>query len=177
MAIKDLVSGAWQEASTLKVPVSGAYQEADHANALVSGAWQEVWSNGYYFLKNGVLMNGAKTYSTATQGTNSISLYAEDSNQELLMVRFYLSSDMAGKRLYVRTNMKTRSETSYGYLYFQYPNDSMSSSGIWCENRAGDLLYMNLDSYMVSYTERQAYLGVGNSSSYETYHIYDIFVA
>lgn len=49
MAIKDKVSGAYQDIETLKVPVSGAYQEADHANALVDGAWQEVWSSGYSF--------------------------------------------------------------------------------------------------------------------------------
>lgn len=49
MAIKDKVSGAYQDVETLNVPVNGAYQEADHANALVDGAWQEVWSSGYSF--------------------------------------------------------------------------------------------------------------------------------
>lgn len=49
MAIRDKVSGAYQDIETLKVPVNGAMQEADHANALVDGAWQEVWSSGYSF--------------------------------------------------------------------------------------------------------------------------------
>lgn len=97
MAIKNLVSGAWQEVDTLKVPVSGAYQDADHANALVSGAWQEVWSNGTYFLENGVLANGAtKTaYGTIENGY----LICTSTGDRQMYLNLPITSEMLGKKL------------------------------------------------------------------------------
>lgn len=70
MAIKSLVSSAWQEIDTLKVPVSGAYQEADHANALVSGAWQEVWGSTKYTFNT---ITGVNT-NTTLNGDGSITV-------------------------------------------------------------------------------------------------------
>jgi len=111
VAIKSLVSSAWQEDDTLKVPVSGAYQDADHANALVNSAWQEVWCKGFYFLQDGYAVNDADISSDVSSG-NLKSSYSDGyrmfqmasipvSSVEEEIIEIPFTSDMIGKTMVV----------------------------------------------------------------------------
>lgn len=90
MAIRDKVSGAYQDINTLKVPVNEAYQEADHANALVSGAWQEVWSSGYAFKAT---INNT-TYGSCTPQGSSANWTASASVNYGLTIAMILEGDV-----------------------------------------------------------------------------------
>ena len=63
MAIKSLVSSAWEEIDDLQVPVDSAYEQADHANALVDSAWEEVWGSGEFIIADsGAMMLDGEWY-------------------------------------------------------------------------------------------------------------------
>lgn len=93
MAIKSLVSSAWQEISTLQIPVSGAYQDASCANALVSSAWQEVWSasdgGNYAFVDYGSFSHPNTTLNGDGSATVAFSWSAQSGAEGY----FYISGD------------------------------------------------------------------------------------
>ena len=182
MAIKDLVSGAWQDIGTLKVPVSGAYQEATKANALSSGAWQEVWSSKYYFLKDGVVMNGARvdaSYGARVDG-NSILLTPSRDGGTPSMLLFRLTSDMVGKSIYVRVNanIKEGSGNSSRMLRISYPLGGGVSSGRYASRASTDLLYFSpLTTENVQAPSYYTTLDIDNVWGGYEYRIYDVYLA
>ena len=173
MAIKDLVSGAWQDISTLKIPVNGAYQEASSSKALVSGAWQDVWTNSTYYMKAGAFANGASIYSrsgwnstfTTTGGRYKI-YNAYGSGDSSILIRIPKNNALVGKTLYFVL------DTSGDYFDFLYFNDgslptnfAFQGSGVWTltlPSTSSNYYYLGAESYSYSY---------GN-----TYYIKDIYV-
>lgn len=183
MAIKSIKSSAWTDIGSLKVPVNGAYQTANHANALVSGAWQKVWSAEHYFLKNGVLMNGAQEdwmYGITVDG-NSLLYKPSSDGSSATMIKFKLTSDMVGKTIYVRvnSNIKTRTESPSRYLRITYPLGGGVGSAFDCINRASaDLLYFSpIRADDVTAPDYYTTIGVQDAWGGYEYRIYDVYVA
>ena len=177
MAIKDLVSGAWQDISTLKIPVNGAYQEASSSKALVSGAWKDVWTNAYYIIKNGVQMN-VEWLEEGVQGSSSIYCKSSEEGETLTPLRFKLNSSMVGKKLYVRTNSNVGLQATHywGYLIFKYPLSSWGSGEEYFTKKDGDLFVFDLTSEHFQESSNPHGLMLGNSYAGDEYHFYDIYV-
>lgn len=179
MAFNRYANGAWQEAETAKRYADGAWQECETAKRYISGAWTEVWTNKFYLLKAGVLMNGATLGGNGTQGSGSVYGSTQNYNDTIQLVSFRFTSDMIGKKLYVRAGSNViphgTGAGNYGYLHLTYPTSSYSSSGQWCESSVGDLLTFTIQNYHVA-VAKNSYIGIDNTAGSTEYHIYDIYV-
>lgn len=172
-------NGAWQEPDdTVRKNSNGAWEECEFARRVISGAWEDVWTNAVRFLKNGVLLNGATLGANGVQGSGSVYGSTSSSNADLQLVQFQFTSDMVGKKIYVRAsdNVTLRNPSGgYGYLTLTFPNGEFSGSTIWCTSSINGLLTFNITSDYVA-VARNSYIGIGNTSSNTNYHIYDIYV-
>ena len=181
MSIKSLVSSAWQEITTLKTLVSSAWQEADHANALVNNAWQEVWSAGFYFVKAGVLKNGAQLGSSdATLVDGAIKIFStneDDNGITVVAVKFTITDDMVGKRLYVKMNYQSylhgvelkRNKSSSLTTYSALTRDSSVSSSSGMMQYYFDIPEGYYDASKQNHIQLLTY-------GFTTHYIYDIWV-
>ena len=86
MAIKSLVSSAWEEIDDLQVPVDSAYEQADHANALVDSAWQEVWGSGGDYVFNTSSTSSGVTGSADGTVNISYSLTGQNTGSSTVVV-------------------------------------------------------------------------------------------
>ena len=179
MAFNKYANGAWQEAETAKRYANGAWQECESAKRYVNGAWQEVWTNAIRFLKDGVLRNGATLGTHGKQGSGSVYGSTPDYNETIMLVNFQLTSDMVGKKLYVKASSNViphgTGAGNYGYLMLTYPSGDYSGGGQWCESSIGDLLTFTIQDYHVA-VAKNSYIGIDNTAGSTEYHIYDIYV-
>jgi hypothetical protein len=178
MAFNKYVSGAWQEAETAKRYSNGAWVECETAKRYISGAWQDVWTNKEYFLKDGVLMNGATLHYGGKQGNGYVYATSSEIYEEVSVVKFQLTSDMIGKTLYIKAspNVTAHSESvGNSWLTFYYPNGEYSHSGVWFENRVGDFLTFTIQSNHVT-SGKLNYICVDHTMSGCEYRFYDIYV-
>lgn len=173
MAIKDLVSGAWQDIGALKVPVSGAYQTADHANALVSGAWQTVWNSAVYFIRDGVRMSDTTRITSSGSVTYNYDgrVYINDEYNSSKAAQIFLyvdTSTASGKTLYMKI---------WGVFYAGsgarlscYAGTLSSVDGTW--NSSESMLSFTIPSGLTD-TELVVTLPLVDSDTY----IYDVYIA
>lgn len=178
MAFNKYANGAWQEAETAKRYANGAWVECETAKRYISGAWQEVWTNAIRFLKNGVLMNGAFIWmGVSTQVSGAIKATTSDIYEDAQFINFYLTSDMVGKKLYVKasSNVYYYGENNYSYLSLYVPMGEYGHGGQRFTGRSGEYLTITITADHVA-TARDSYISLTHSYGADTYYIYDVFV-
>lgn len=144
-----------------------------------SKTWVEIWTAATYFLKNGVLMNGAYLHYDGKRGNGYIYATSPELYSDVNMIWFQLTSDMVGKTLYVRagSNVTAHSDgTGHSWLTIYRPMGEYGHGAQWCENRSGDLLTFSITSDYVM-DGKYNYIGVTHTMSDYEYRIYDLFVA
>ncbi|MGN0506629.1 MAG: hypothetical protein ACI4FZ_08715 [Lachnospiraceae bacterium] len=181
MAFNKYANGAWEEPDGVKRYTDGAWQDCESAKRYVDGAWEEVWSAGYYFLKNGVLMNGASIRYEATQVDGAIKASTSDNYEDADFIEFMLTSDMVGKTLYVRASSNVNyydanSSSHYSYLLLYFPQGEYGYGGQYFTGKVGEFITKPISSSHVG-TEKKSYISLYHSYTADTYYIYDVFVA
>lgn len=179
MAFDKYKDGAWQEPeSGVKRYADGAWQDCESAKRYVDGAWQEVWTAATYFLKKGVLENGATLGTNGVQGSGSVYGSTSNYNDSIDLVSFRFTSDMVGKKLYVNAGPNVILDNStggYGYLSLTYPVSDIASGSVRCKNSVGGLFTFDITASYVE-VSRNSRIGISNTSGNTDYHIYDIYV-
>lgn len=123
MALKDCVSGAWQDISNLKHYSSSAWQEAQSANKYINSAWQEVWGNNLYLVKDTIpntdyiknTLYETEGYSgywgtlnNVQSGAFSYTIYGEDWEDE----DGYVDENWVNFNLYIVESIRTTNITN-----------------------------------------------------------------
>lgn len=177
MAFDKYKDGAWQEPEdAVKRYADGAWEECEFAKRYISGAWQEVWTNETYFLKDGVLQNGATLGTYSYQGSGNIytAFYSTSEQLERMSaLRFKLTSDMAGKKIYI----KASDEVSTTNLLMAYPcNDGVTIPYAPTPTSINGLLVFDVPSDYGYDRDISATLELYYPIVNVSYYFYDVYV-
>ena len=169
MALKKYVNGAWQDSGSAKRYASGAWQSCESVQRYVSGAWQNVWNSAVYFMKDGVLMNGAwdaqGDYILIPVTRDGERVYENGYDIGTGEAKIYIpSTSLTGKTLYVVAGSKYYSMYFHGSGYMTYDKEIAWSTYVY--------KYSNLPSISDSLYELKIYI-----DEESTVYINDIYVA
>lgn len=125
MAFDKYKDGAWTEPETIVGKnESGAWEECESAKRVIDGAWAEVWSASkpIYYVRDGVLENGAKLSDEGSQGVGYIKIKSSGSTSERSTgLYFYTNEDVSGKTLYVEySEVNWVSSSGYPTMVFNH---------------------------------------------------------
>lgn len=184
MAYNIYKSSAWQTPSATKRYANGAWQSCESAKRYVSGAWQNVWNSAVYFLKSGVLQDGASLNGMGfRKGSGYIYMDAdEDTGYQKGAIQLAITSDMVGKTLYVKASSNISTSTyAATYLVFGYPIAQYSTKQVAMTTKSSDgCLTVTIPSDYYFNSSNQTTLWLTNEYygiTPGTYYIYDIYIA
>lgn len=177
MAFNKYSNGAWSEPSTVKRYTNGAWADCESAKRYVSSAWQEAWSSAFYFLKAGVLMNGAALGEGGYQGSGSVYGMKRYWTYDTGVIKFYPSRDMIGKKLYIKVDSQITGIWSGVYLTLKYYDTANSFGSAHADSLSSGLAVFTVPDFY----ENENYVCIqvnasGGLDETAKYHFYDVYV-